>query len=974
MVAPEAVDHSENADTATEEVESTRVPEADSSQEEKTFYKFSFSFSIPSANARVFVGDEDMGTSFEVEEGSDVTFRIVARGYKVGALLFMGRPLQPNADGSYTVSNVRSNCSFTVMLAKAEGEGAEVTFRCTNAKVTVGDVDYTNGTYSHPGGLLQFTVEIPEGYYVQSVKATPDQNVICGAEMRDQKTWYGCELELNHDGNVIIDIVAAEGVEDTWPLAYQYTMNGPTMSYAIVQSCAPTYQGALEIPNEVIHNGVPFSVRSIGEYAFMECYTLTDLTMPDTIVEIGYMAFGYTGLRHIQVSKNLRSIGEECFTKCIYLEEITLPEGLTAIPKYVFDSCYSLRTVNLPDSLCAIGQNAFWDCYDLQEIKIPKRITVITHGMFMGCKGLEKVTFLGPVTSIEESAFYGTKSLKHIDLPESLTYLGGSAFALFFRDGEVRSGGLEEITIPASISKIEDSTFSGCCDLKSVSFLGPVTSIGNSAFYGTTSLQDINLPESVCTIGKFAFARTNFQKIRIPKACSEIKNEAFTLSALEAFEVDPENPFFQAGDDGVLYSRDGKRLVQYPYNKPAKAYVVQDGTQCIEEYAFSNTQNLEQVSFPESLREIGSYGFYRAKNLQRVDFAEGIDDISSDCTFAYCSALRELTLPSTLRDLSGEEIFAGIGIRTLVLPAGLREISGTQVFSGCQSLSDVKFPNGLKTISGDYNFANTAIEQAIFPDSLIEITGVCNFASCEKLTNVLLPEKLRVLGGGSFWACASLEEVNLPATLTELEGSVFRGCYSLKEIRIPEGVTNIGSYCFFNCEALETIAVPEGVEAIGVYCFAGCKKLKSIELPLGLKSIGDYAFACTGITELLIPKTVISVGDNIIGVKELDGQYAADGDSTYIIYFEGDIPEWNFSGPIPQMRNARCYFPKDNATWIEKLRELIDGPYFWKIHWIGVGISLPESLEMTASCQQQLSETIQPADDPNLVADLDQQR
>ncbi len=63
-----------------------------------------------------------MGTSFEVEEGSDVTFRIVARGYKVGVLLF-GASFQPNADGSYTVTNVRSNCSFTVMLAKAEGGG-----------------------------------------------------------------------------------------------------------------------------------------------------------------------------------------------------------------------------------------------------------------------------------------------------------------------------------------------------------------------------------------------------------------------------------------------------------------------------------------------------------------------------------------------------------------------------------------------------------------------------------------------------------------------------------------------------------------------------------------------------------------------------------------------------------------------------------------------------------------------------------
>ncbi len=145
----------------------------------------------------------------------------------------------------------------------------------------------------------------------------------------------------------------------------------------------------------------------------------------------------------------------------------------------------------------------------------------------MGCswdaRDLKKVTFLGPVTSIEESAFMATKSLKHIDLPESLTYLGGSAFALFFRDGEVRSGGLEEITIPASISKIEDSTFSGCCDLKSVSFLGPVTSIGNSAFYGTTSLQDINLPESVCTIGTFAFARTNFQKIRFQRPVRKLK-------------------------------------------------------------------------------------------------------------------------------------------------------------------------------------------------------------------------------------------------------------------------------------------------------------------------------------------------------------------------------------------------------------------------------------------------------------------
>ena len=65
IVDLKTVDHSDDVYTAMETEEPAQVPEADSSKEEKTFYKFSFSFSIQSANARVFVGDEDMGTSLK---------------------------------------------------------------------------------------------------------------------------------------------------------------------------------------------------------------------------------------------------------------------------------------------------------------------------------------------------------------------------------------------------------------------------------------------------------------------------------------------------------------------------------------------------------------------------------------------------------------------------------------------------------------------------------------------------------------------------------------------------------------------------------------------------------------------------------------------------------------------------------------------------------------------------------------------
>lgn len=923
LVDLKAVDHSDDVYIAMETEEPAQVPEADSSQEEKTLYKFSFSFSVPNANATVFVGDEDMGTSFEVEEGSDVTFRIVARGYKVGVLLFGGRPFQPNADGSYTVTNVRSNCSFTVMLAKAEGGEAEVTFRCTNAKVTVGNVDYTGGTYSHPGGSLLFTVEVPEGYYVQSVTTMPAQDIFCGSEIQNQKLVYSVNIEPDNEGKVAIDIVAAEGTEDTWPLEYVYSMNGPSMTYATVKACDPTYEGALEIPKTVIHNGVPFPVQSIGEYAFMDCDTLTELIMPD--------------------------------------------------------------------GLQVIGEFAFWACYNLSEITIPAGVTEIADGTFMGCRSLAKVTFLGPVTSIGETAFYDTRSLKHIDLPDSLTSLGSGAFKQSHRDGETdRSGGLEEIVLPAGLTKIEEDTFNGCYDMRSVHFLGKVTSIGDGAFCYTSSLLEIDLPESVCSIGKKAFSGSGLQKILLPKDCVDVEPDAFASSALEAFEVDSGNTAFQAGEDGVLYSRDGKQLVLYPSSRQEAAYTVRPGTVEIGAYAFYGVRNLEHIILPDSLREIGDYAFAEQPKLKEVVLPEGLEDISSNNTFYHCYSLTELSLPSTLRDISGSSVFSCIGITELVLPDGLQDISGDYIFSSCKKLNKVLFSSGIKKISGNHifsycdalsslelpkdlelisgswNFACTSIEKLTLPVMLQEIQGEDNFYACEKLSEVVLPAGLRILGDGSFGSCTSLEKIQLPASLIKLNSGTFSGCSELKHIEIPEKVTSIGSSCFAGCENLTELELPVELQTIGDSCFAGCNGLEAINLPVGLQSIGSYAFACTGITELSVPQTVTSWGDCPIGVTRGDRGYVYDTSRTYVIYFAGDLPEWEGIYGLPNMTNLYCYFPRDNTTWTENLRYLMDGPAFFRIHWLAADVSLPESLELTVGCKQQLTEAVQPAEDPNL--------
>ena len=61
-------------------------------------------------------------------------------------------------------------------------------------------------------------------------------------------------------------------------------------------------------------------------------------------------------------------------------------------------------------------------------------------------------------------------------------------------------------TIPAGVTSIEVSAFSGCRSLTSVSILESVTSIGVSAFSGCSSLTSVSIPDSVTSIGDWAFS------------------------------------------------------------------------------------------------------------------------------------------------------------------------------------------------------------------------------------------------------------------------------------------------------------------------------------------------------------------------------------------------------------------------------------------------------------------------------------
>ena len=334
------------------------------------------------------------------------------------------------------------------------------------------------------------------------------------------------------------------------------------------------------------------------------------------------------------------AIGDRAFENRTDLRTVMIPDSVTEIEAYSFNNCTNLSNVTLSKSLKYMGGRAFGSCEKITQIEIPKSLDncgnsgyASYHGPFGACSGLKKIIFEEGTKEISNNLFRGCT-------------------------------GLEEISIPASVIKIERYTFADCTNLKNVYFSNGVKNVENNAFTNCTSLTKVNIPDTVDSIGNSAFSGcTNLIEVHLPDKLKETASDTFSGC---------------------------KKLTTI--NFPSTLTTIGDS-------AFSGCESLTEAILPSGVEKIGSNAFKNCKAMKKAVVPDTVSSIGSSA-FYGCEALTDITLGSKLKKIESQTFYGCTVLPSIVLPYNVTTI-GDSAFVNCTKLTQITVPRNTTSIASN---------------------------------------------------------------------------------------------------------------------------------------------------------------------------------------------------------------------------------------------------------------------------------
>lgn len=589
-------------------------------------------------------------------------------------------------------------------------------------------------------------------------------------------------------------------------------------------------------------------IEIIPENVLYRASSVENVYIPNTVTEIKRAAFsGFSGgvgpddtdsgisAENVILPESLKIIGDNAFLKS-GLKTIVIPNGVESIGSYAFSGCNSLSSISLPESLTKIGVGAFNNT-NLSEIILPASLTEASSS-FHDAPALISVIFADGTLRIPDNILRGALNLKTVDIPNTVTEIGISAFentgltAIELPEGlksikryAFSNTKLSDVILPASLETAEANSskgpFTNSPLLATVTFADGTVKIPNYMLQGTSSVETVNFPNTVTEIGTYAFSGSGLKTVTTPEKLEIIGSNAFyncasltSISLSDSIKTINQQAFWRTNLSDVTL--------------PASLETVSVNS---NKGPFADIPALNKVDFAEGATIIPAYVLRGASNVENITFPDTVTEIG---TYAFSgTAIESVLLPESLKSV-GNYAFSDSAIKTLVLPDGTESI-GSYAFRNCGSLTSVTLPDSLKTIDTGA-FWETSLSEVILPASLV----TTNYTSSK----------------GPFADIPTLKEVTFAEGATTIPANILRGTSSVETVNLPNAAAEIGNYAFQNCTGISALTIPVGVTKIGSYVFSGCTELENLKFQsVKPPSFGSNALNnCAKLEKIYVPK------------------------------------------------------------------------------------------------------------------------
>ena len=559
-------------------------------------------------------------------------------------------------------------------------------------------------------------------------------------------------------------------------------------------------------------------VHTIKTGAFLNCSTLTSITIPFSIEHIEDRAFANCSALGVVDVKCITppTLGEEAFTSA---PTCYIPCGT----KHFYDvSTWAEQANDFIVEDCG-GKQIFYTTVD-GGIITPSTADLganLVSNVYEFGQGI--MTFDAPVTHM--AGFSNCNTLTSITIPESVTSVGGDCFAgcSLLTSIVWNAKHVEQVKwgggswLGASLPAYD--MFEGVrSQITSFVFGESVEYIPDYLCYYMENLREIIIPESVQGISKYAFSR-----------CSALTSA-----------------------------------------------VIGNNVKTIGEHAFSYCSSLTSATIGKSVITIGEEAFRDCSALTSIVIPDSVLAIENS-TFFNCSALTSVTLNNSLISIYDYAFMDCSSLTSITIPEDVTYI-GDRVFYNCSALTSVtwnarhcndflSYDSYSDVYKPEQKFEGCSITSFIISENVEKLPASLCYKMSD-LQSITIPEKVNMIGDYTFDGCTSLTSITIPENVYSIGASAFNGCSSLTSITLPENLYSMGERAFYGCSSLTSITIPENISSIGGYAFSYCSSLKTVAW--NAINTGDilnsYSYTCTPFSSSPIETLVI--GDKVTYIPE----------------------------------------------------------------------------------------------------------